>query len=66
VSREGFRRVYLSVDAGLISAGLAVALHKLGWVDAAVAAAGAAALTGFLVGTEWMRVRLRQQQAVPE
>jgi uncharacterized membrane protein YfcA len=57
LDRQRFRRLYLGLDAGLISMGLAITLHRLGWVDDAVAAAAVTAVVGFLLGAEWQRVQ---------
>lgn len=67
VSREVFRRLCMGVDAALISVGLAFALSQLGWVDRSVAWAAATAVAGFLLGSEWQRLRAaRQSPAVSQ
>lgn len=55
LDREAFRRLYLNVNAVLVTAGLGVVLSSLGWVDDVVAAALVTALTGFLIVREWRR-----------
>jgi hypothetical protein len=64
VSREVFRRLCMGVDAALISVGLAFALSQLGWVDRSVAWAAATAVAGFLLGSEWQRLRAARQGPV--
>lgn len=66
VSTESFRRLCMGVDAGLISVGLAFAVHQLGWVDKGAAWAVAAAVAGFLVGSEWQRLRFARRAAVAQ
>jgi hypothetical protein len=64
ISREVFRRLCMGVDAALISVGLAFALSQLGWVDRSVAWAAATAVAGFLLGSEWQRLRAARQGPV--
>jgi uncharacterized membrane protein YfcA len=64
VSREVFRRLCMGVDAALISVGLAFALSNLGWLDRSAAWAVATAVAGFLIGSEWQRLRASRQGAV--
>ena len=61
VSREAFGRLCMGVDAALISVGLAFALSQLGWLDRSVAWAVATAVAGFLLGSEWQRLRAARQ-----
>lgn len=61
VSREVFGRLCMGVDAALISVGLAFALSQLGWLDRSAAWAVATAVAGFLVGSEWQRLRSARQ-----
>jgi hypothetical protein len=61
VGTEAFRRLAMGVDAALITVGLAFAVHQLGWVDRSVAWAAATAVAGFLLGSEWQRLRTARQ-----
>jgi hypothetical protein len=57
-SKEFFRRLCMSVDATLVSVGLGVALHQLGWLDRAASYAVVAAIGGFVLGAAWQRFLL--------
>ncbi|WP_375765752.1 sulfite exporter TauE/SafE family protein [Archangium gephyra] len=63
VSKEAFRRLCMGVDAVLVSVGLGVVLHQLGWVERPVSYAVSAVLGGFIIGSAWWRfVLLRRSQ----
>ncbi len=64
VSKELFGRICMGVDAGLVSVGLAVTLHRLGWVDRSAGYAVLAAVSGFVLGAAWQRFRFRKAQVV--
>jgi uncharacterized membrane protein YfcA len=62
LEREAFRRLWTTVVAGLICSGFAISLHQLGWVNATLATAGAAAVASFVVGSEWQKLRTRRRE----
>jgi uncharacterized protein len=62
VSKEAFSRLCMGVDAGLVSVGLAITLNQLGWVDRSVGYTVLGAVSGFLLGVAWQRLRFRRAQ----